>query len=61
MHGLLSRDGMPPSLLLAAGRDEMRGYGGEVSTDAVKCHRPHHRAGRVGVEAVGGHVVDLRR
>src|SRR3712207_8584705 len=27
MHGFLSRDGMPPRELLAAGRDEVRRYG----------------------------------
>jgi len=35
MHGFLSRDGLPPSELLAAGRDEVRGYGGEVRAGAV--------------------------
>src|SRR5664279_3110179 len=35
MHGYLSRDGMPPAELLAAGRDEVRGYGGEIADGAV--------------------------
>ncbi|WP_374458049.1 NAD(P)/FAD-dependent oxidoreductase [Nocardioides sp.] len=30
MHGFLSRDGMPPSELLAKGRDEVTGYGGHL-------------------------------
>ncbi len=30
IHGLLGRDGMPPSELLRIGRDEVRSYGGEV-------------------------------
>src|SRR4051794_25455448 len=30
MHGYLSRDGMPPGELLAAGRREVTGYGGEI-------------------------------
>lgn len=30
MHGFLSRDGLPPSELLAMGREEVKGYGGEV-------------------------------
>ena len=30
MHGFLSRDGLPPSELLALGRQEVKGYGGEV-------------------------------
>ncbi len=35
MHGFLSRDGMPPADLLAVGRHEVRGYGGEVREGAV--------------------------
>jgi thioredoxin reductase len=35
MHGYLSRDGMPPAELLAAGRDEVRGYGGEIADGRV--------------------------
>jgi thioredoxin reductase len=39
VHGYLSRDGLPPNELLAAGRDEVTGYGGEVvsgtATDLV--------------------------
>ena len=30
MHGYLSRDGLPPSELLAAGRREVEGYGGVI-------------------------------
>ncbi|MFY1636663.1 FAD-dependent oxidoreductase [Solwaraspora sp. WMMB335] len=30
VHGFLSRDGMPPAELVAAGRQEVRGYGGIV-------------------------------
>src|SRR3954451_20054718 len=36
MHGFLSRDGMPPADLLAAGREEVRGYGATITTGAVK-------------------------
>jgi thioredoxin reductase len=36
MQGFLSRDGMPPADLLAAGRDEVARYGGEVSADHVE-------------------------
>jgi hypothetical protein len=32
MHGFLSRDGMNPVDLLDAGRDEVKGYGGELFT-----------------------------
>lgn len=35
MHGYLSRDGLPPADLLAAGRHEVTGYGGEAVTDTV--------------------------
>lgn len=35
MHGYLSRDGLPPRDLLAAGRDEVTGYGGELITGTV--------------------------
>ena len=35
MHGFISRDGLPPGELLAAGRDEVKGYGGEIVAGAV--------------------------
>ncbi len=35
MHGFLSRDGMAPADFLAAGRAEVRGYGGEIVEDTV--------------------------
>ena len=35
MHGYLSRDGMPPAELLAAGRHEVRSYGGEIVDGTV--------------------------
>lgn len=35
MHGFLSRDGRAPGDLLAAGREEVRGYGGEVREGTV--------------------------
>jgi thioredoxin reductase len=35
MHGFLSRDGMPPGDLLAAGRAEVVGYGGTLIDDTV--------------------------
>ena len=41
MHGFLSRDGLPPVDLLAAGRQEVTGYGGRVVagtvTDVTAC------------------------
>ncbi len=43
MQGFLSRDGMPPADLVTAGRAEVRGYGGTITTDAatavVRCGR----------------------
>ena len=36
MHGFLSRDGLPPGHLLAAGRAEVEGYGGTITTGTVK-------------------------
>jgi thioredoxin reductase len=35
MYGFLSRDGMPPADLLAAGRAEVAGYGGRLIDDIV--------------------------
>ena len=35
MQGFLSRDGMPPSELVAAGRAEVEGYGGTLLADEV--------------------------
>jgi thioredoxin reductase len=35
MQGFLSRDGMPPAELLAAGRDEVAGYGGHLLSATV--------------------------
>jgi thioredoxin reductase len=35
MHGFLSRDGMPPRELLAAGRAEVSSYGGRLIDDTV--------------------------
>jgi thioredoxin reductase len=35
MHGFLSRDGMPPRELLAAGRSELSSYGGHLIDDTV--------------------------
>jgi len=35
VHGLLGHDGLPPAELLARGRREVRGYGGEIVTGEV--------------------------
>jgi thioredoxin reductase len=36
MQGYLSRDGMPPAELLATGRDEVVGYGGQITAEHVE-------------------------
>jgi thioredoxin reductase len=43
MHGFLSRDGMPPHDLLAAGRSEVAGYGGHLLDDTVVDVEPGFR------------------
>jgi thioredoxin reductase len=50
VHNFLTRDGTPPGELLAAGRDEVIGYGGEVVRGHV-----------VGVDTVGGDTGFLAR
>ena len=45
MHGYLSRDGMPPAELLATGRDEVTGYGGEIVAGTVADLVPDGRTG----------------
>jgi thioredoxin reductase len=40
MHGFLSRDGMPPAELLAAGRDEAAAYGVELVAGHVESIEP---------------------
>jgi thioredoxin reductase len=45
MHGYLSRDGMPPADLLATGRDEVAGYGGQIITGTVTDLVPDGRTG----------------
>lgn len=44
MHGYLSRDGLSPAELLAVGRDEVKGYGGEILTGTVSELVPDNRA-----------------
>ena len=44
MQGFLSRDGMPPAELLAAGRAEVAGYGVEIIEDKVVGDRARVRA-----------------
>jgi thioredoxin reductase len=44
MRGFLSRDGMPPAELIAAGRAEVAGYGGTLISDTVTAVEPGFRA-----------------
>ena len=60
MQGFLSRDGMPPSELLAHGRDEVRGYGGRVVTCAVEGITAGAKGG-FRVMFSGGHQVTTRQ
>jgi thioredoxin reductase/SAM-dependent methyltransferase len=60
MHGYLGRDGQPPSSLLAEGREEVRGYGGEVLDGRVVDVAPAGE-GRFRLTLTGGHVVVARR
>jgi thioredoxin reductase len=60
MHGYLSREGFPPSELIAAGRQEVRSYGGEVLSGRVSAVI-RTDDDRFRVELVGGHVIVARR
>uniref|UniRef100_UPI001885BBCE NAD(P)/FAD-dependent oxidoreductase n=1 Tax=Ornithinicoccus halotolerans TaxID=1748220 RepID=UPI001885BBCE len=59
VHGLLGHDGIPPAELLARGRAEVRGYGGEVVTGQVVA--AHREGDGFTVELAGGGVVRARR
>jgi thioredoxin reductase len=56
MQGFLSRDGMPPSELLAAGRAEVLGYGVEIVDGQVHALEPGFT-----VRLAGGRVLTARR
>ena len=56
MHGFLSRDGMPPHGLVAAGRAEVAGYGGSLIDDTVVDVAPGFH-----VRLVGGSSLHARR
>ncbi|MDP9075241.1 MAG: NAD(P)/FAD-dependent oxidoreductase [Actinomycetota bacterium] len=60
MHGYLSREGFPPSELTAAGREEVRSYGGEVLASRVNAVTRTDN-GRFRVELDGGHCIVARR
>ena len=60
MHGYLSRDGVPPDELLAAGRHEVKSYGGDIVDGTVTDVVPD---GRSGFRALlsGGQRISARR
>lgn len=60
VHGLLGHDGLPPARLLARGRDEVRGYGGEVVTGSVATVRGDLDSGFT-VTLADGRAVRARR
>jgi thioredoxin reductase len=60
MHGFLSREGASPDDLLAAGRDEVRGYGGEILRGSVTDVSPGETA-RFRVLLADGRRVAARR
>jgi thioredoxin reductase len=60
MHGFLSRDGMPPAELIAAGRDEVTRYGGIVSEGTVENVLPDDGIG-FRILLVGGRQYSARR
>ncbi|MBN9096827.1 MULTISPECIES: NAD(P)/FAD-dependent oxidoreductase [unclassified Pseudonocardia] len=57
MHGYLSRDGMAPGDFLAAGRTEVRGYGGEIADDTVVSIGAGFRARLASGRTVGARAV----
>jgi thioredoxin reductase len=59
MHGYLSRDGVAPAELLATGRDEVKGYGGDIVAGTVTALVPDGRSGFWVL--VGGQRISARR
>ena len=60
MHGFLSRDGLPPAELLALGRAEVKGYGGEFIDGEVKDLLPSGGSG-FWVLLAGGQRISAKR
>src|SRR5665648_614231 len=60
MHGFLSRDGLPPNDLLAAGREEVRRYGGEI-IDGTVADVPRGAGPGFQVLLAGGRQLTARR
>ncbi len=59
LHGYLGREGLPPSELVAAGREEVRSYGGEVLSGRVTS--VVRDDDRFRLELPGGHSIVARR
>jgi thioredoxin reductase len=60
MHSFLGRDGVPPSELITAGREEVRSYGGEILAGLVSLVS-RTEAGDFRVGLAGGHSIVARR
>ena len=60
LHGYLSRDGLPPGELLACGRKEVEGYGGEVLPGTATDLVPDGQAG-FWVSLADGQRIPARR
>ena len=60
VQGFLSRDGMPPAELLAAGRDEVASYGGHLVGGTVTDVRPGDHGG-FEISLVDGEAISARR
>lgn len=64
MHGFLGSDGLPPSVLLARGREEVTAYGVQLLSGAVGHVRAHPSAAKglsFSVEVGGRRTVTARR
>lgn len=63
MHGVLSRDGLPPRELLELGRAEIAGYGGAFADTRAVAVTADDAGGRIGfrVELADGSAVHARR
>src|SRR5690349_7773989 len=59
VHGLLAREGTPPAELLARGREEVLGYGGEIRTGEVTAVTRDD--GRFTVTLADGRTLSARR
>ncbi len=60
MHGVLGHEGAPPAELMAAGREEVRSYGGEVLPGRV-CGVTRTEDDRFRLDLAGGHAIVARR